>query len=107
MNPLTLFRSCQLYLDCTICLVPRRLSFDENVRAKEGGKDNFPWSLAVHHQSLGFRARLCHAKHEAPEEEAAVPWLFVRHVENFLILIEIAVSKIEITVSQVSKLQLL
>ena len=31
----------------------------------------FPWSLAVHHQSLAFRARLCHAKNEAPEEEAA------------------------------------
>ena len=29
----------------------------------------FPWSLAVHHQSLAFRARLCHAKNEAPEEE--------------------------------------
>ena len=64
------------------CLVPRRLSFD--VRAKEGGKETtgemalhppsvpFPWSLAVHHQSLAFRARLCHAKNEAPEEEAAV-----------------------------------
>ena len=30
----------------------------------------FPWSLAVHHQSLAFRARLHHAKNEAPEEEA-------------------------------------
>ena len=29
----------------------------------------FPWSLAVHHQSPTFRARLCHAKNEAPEEE--------------------------------------
>ena len=37
------------------CLVPRRLSLDENERAKEGGKEPsvpFPWSLAVHHQSL-------------------------------------------------------
>ena len=33
----------------------------------------FPWSLAVHHQSLAFRARLCHAKNEAPEEEAGGP----------------------------------
>ena len=52
------------------------------MRAKEGGKETtggrlrlpsvpFPWSLAVHHQSLAFRARLCHAKNEAPEEEAA------------------------------------
>ena len=24
------------------CLVPRRLSFDENVRAKEGGKETLP-----------------------------------------------------------------
>ena len=64
------------------CLVPSRLSFD--VRAKEGGKETtgetalrppsvpFPWSLAVHHQLLAFRARLCHAKNEAPEEEASV-----------------------------------
>ena len=50
------------------CLVPRRLCFDENVRAKEGGSVPFPLSLAVHHQSLAFRAR--HAKNEAPEEEA-------------------------------------
>ena len=32
----------------------------------------FPRSLAVHHQSLAFRARLCHAKNEAPEEEAGM-----------------------------------
>ena len=34
----------------------------------------FPWSDvrsdAVHHRSLAFRARLYHAKNEAPEEEA-------------------------------------
>ena len=29
----------------------------------------FPWSLAVHHQSLAFRARLYDAKNEAPGEE--------------------------------------
>ena len=37
------------------CLVPRRLSLDENVRAKEGGKETsapFPWFFAAHHQSL-------------------------------------------------------
>ena len=55
-------------------LVPRRLSLDENVRAKEGGKETtsvpLPWSLTVHHQSLAFRARLYDAKNEAPEEEA-------------------------------------
>ena len=59
----------------TTCLVPRRLSLDENVRAKEGGKETtpsvpFPWSLAVHHQSLAFRARLYDEKNEVSEEEA-------------------------------------
>ena len=57
----------------TPCLVPRRLSLDENVPAKEGGKERyvpFPWSLAVHHRSVAFRARLYHAKNEAPKEEA-------------------------------------
>ena len=50
------------------------LSLDENVREKEGGKETtvtFPWFLAVHHQSLAFRARLYHAKNEGPGEEAA------------------------------------
>ena len=70
---------------CGYCLVPRRLSLslspslspslslDENVRAKEGGKEPsvpFPWSLTVHHKSLAFRARLYDAKNEAPEEGA-------------------------------------
>ena len=31
---------------------------------------SFPWSLAVHHQSLAFCARLYDKKNEAPEEEA-------------------------------------
>ena len=60
------------------CLVPRRLSLDENWRSKEGRREGglnlpsvpFPLSLAVHHRSLAFRARLYHAKTEAPEEEA-------------------------------------
>ena len=56
------------------CLVPRRLSLDENVRAKEGRKERLPsvsspWTLAVHHWSLAFSACLYHAKNEAPEEE--------------------------------------
>jgi len=53
-------------------LLPRTqtsLSLDENVRAKEGGKETtgetslrlpslpFPWSLAVHHQSLDSTLR--------------------------------------------------
>ena len=54
------------------CLVPRRLSFDENVRAKEGGKETTgpfhgPLRFITSHS---FRARLCHAKNETPEEEA-------------------------------------
>ena len=60
------------------------LSLDENVRAKEGGKETtgetalrlpsvpFPWSLAVHHQSLAFGARLYDTKNEAPEEKAGL-----------------------------------
>ena len=60
------------------------VSLDENVRVKEGGKETtgetalrlpsvaFPWSLAAHHQSLSFRARLYDEKNEAPEEEAVL-----------------------------------
>ena len=46
-------------LSGNICLVPRRLSLDENVRAKEGRKESvlFQWSLAVHHQSLAITLR--------------------------------------------------
>ena len=77
------------------CLVPRRLSLDENVRAKEGGKEttgetsfrrpsvHFPWSLAVHHQSLAFRARLYDAKNEAPEEEAGSAHYFMINSQLF------------------------
>ena len=45
---------------------------DENVRAKEGGKE----TTGPSHGSLrfitshSFRARLCYAKNKAPEEEA-------------------------------------
>ena len=68
-----LFASWSQWIKAYNCLVPRRLSLDENVRAKEGGKETpFPWSLAVHHQSLAFRARLYHSKNEAPEEEAGL-----------------------------------
>ena len=41
--------------------LPRTQTSLFDVRAKEGGKESsvpFPWSLAVHHQSLAFRARL-------------------------------------------------
>ena len=65
----------------TDCLVPRRLSFDEKVCAKEGGKETtgetrFACRLYPSHGPLrfitshSFRARLCHAKNVAPEEEA-------------------------------------
>ena len=94
-----------------LCLVPRRLSLDENVRAKEGGRETVgtcftfsspePLGLICNrpttwprNDGLGtrmpegacrlypshgplrfitshsFRACLCHAKKEAPEEEA-------------------------------------
>ena len=60
------------------CLVPRRLSFDENVRAKKGGKETTGNACRLYPShgplrfitSHSFRARLCHAKNEAPEEEA-------------------------------------
>ena len=77
------------------CLVPRRLSLDENVREKEGGKERtgetsvpFPWSLAVHHQSLAFHARLYDAKNEASEEEAAPSWcsMFVNDSQSVPLL---------------------
>ena len=59
-----------------------------DVRAKEGGKETtgetcFACRLYPSHGPLrcisshSFRARLCHAKNEAPEEEAV---LAVRHV---------------------------
>ena len=64
------------------------LSRDENLRAREGGKEKtgetciasllygFPWFLALSHQSLTFCARLntkpC--ENEAPEEEAGIAW---------------------------------
>ena len=43
------------------------------MREEEGGKETtvpFPWFLAVHHQSLAFRARLDHARNETPQGEA-------------------------------------
>ena len=50
-----------------VCHVPRGLSLDVSLRAKEGGKEkrlrfsslSFPWSLAFRHQSLSYNARLC------------------------------------------------
>jgi len=57
------------------------VSLADNLRPKEGGKEktgetslrlasfSFPWSLALRHQSLAFRARLC-VKKEAPDQEA-------------------------------------
>ena len=62
-------------------LTQRSLSLDENLRAKESGKEKtsktslllssftFPWSLALRHQSLAVRPSFC-AKNDAPKEEA-------------------------------------
>ena len=45
----------------------------------------FTWSLAVHHQSLAFRARLYHAKKEPPEEEAVSFNVIVfTYIRNFV-----------------------
>ena len=53
-------------------------SYPDVSLSKEGGKENsFPCSLALHHQSLTFRTRLC-TENEAPEEEAGgVPFHLV------------------------------
>ena len=64
------------------CLVPRRLSLRENLRAKDGGKEK-TGETAVFTLPMGacasspvtrvLRSPLCetmHAKNEAPEEEA-------------------------------------
>ena len=67
------------------CLVPRRLSLDENVRAKEGGKETsapFPWFLAVHYQSLA--STINRPKNEAPEEEAAYSASFRSYIWGLL-----------------------
>ena len=76
------------------CLVLRRFPLDENVREKEGGKETtgetalrlpsvpFPWSLAVHHQSLAFCARLYDEKNEAPEEEAGIWKIYFRRLHQ-------------------------
>lgn len=72
------------FLNTVHCFVPKglSLSLDENVFAKDGGKDktgetalrlssfSFSWSFALCHQSLPFFARLC-AKNKASEEEEA------------------------------------
>ena len=44
----------------------------------------FPRSLAVHHQSLAFRARLYDAKNEAPGEEAGVQVYLLNKFPNIL-----------------------
>ena len=68
---------------CSLRRTQRSLSFDENVRTEDGGKDktgetalrlssfSFSWSLALCHQSLPFCARLC-AKNT--EEVALFMW---------------------------------
>ena len=78
----------QFFLLMVAIYLPRTqtsLSLDENVRAKEGGKETtgetalrlrsvpFPRSLAVHHQSLASHGLV---KNEAPEGEAGHLQLF-------------------------------
>ena len=52
-------------------LVPRRLSLDEDVRAKEGGKQTAVCTLSMVPCGSSAVAHLYLAKNEAPEEEAA------------------------------------
>ena len=60
---------------CSDCLVPRRLSLDENVRAKEGGKETTGetspavCTLPMVPRGSSPVARLYLAKNEATEEE--------------------------------------
>ena len=72
---------------CSLRRTQGSLSFDENVRTEDGGKDktgetalrlssfSFSWSLALCHQSLPFCARLC-AKNKASEEEEAALFMW-------------------------------
>ena len=68
-------RSEELQVSCDPCLVPRRLSRCARKGRREG---DIACRLYPSHGPLrcitshSFRARLCHAKNEAPEEEAAV-----------------------------------
>ena len=69
----------------SVSLVPRRLSLDENLHAKEGGKEktasplNFasllypsrgPLRFFTSHSRFALASMRNHAKNEAPEEEA-------------------------------------
>ena len=89
------WNSLSRYMFCVVrnehFLLPRTQtshSLDENVRAKEGGKETsvpFPWFLAVHHQSLASTInRLYLAKNEAPEEEAAYSASFRSYIWELL-----------------------
>ena len=54
---MTLIPTCQ-FIQCRNCLVPRRLSRCARKGRWEGPSVPFPWSLAVHHQSLVSRSPL-------------------------------------------------
>ena len=56
------------------CLVPRLLSFDENVRAEEDGKETAVCTLAMVSCGSLPVARLYLAKNEAPEEAVLLAW---------------------------------
>ena len=65
---------------------PKRLSLDENLRAKEGEKEkksfSFPWSLALRNHSLAFRAHLCEKREsEAPGSLWGISWEATREGE--------------------------
>ena len=77
------------------CLVPKSLSLSMKMcQQRKAGRRQpsvpSPWSPAVHHQSLAFRARLCHVKIEAPKEKAVTEsgWILLhRHLQPLLAFI--------------------
>ena len=68
--------------------VQRKAGRRQRVRRFACRRIPFSWSLAVHHQSLAFRARLCHEKNKAPEEASVfhrfLPLLFAFFLQGAL-----------------------
>ena len=71
------------------CLVPRRLSRCARKGRREGDSRLYPSHGPLRFiTSHSFRARLCHAKNEAPEEEAdSFPYLETRGREALQIFL--------------------
>lgn len=79
-----------------VCLVPRRLSLDVSLRAKEGGKEkrlrfsslSFPWSLAFvtsrSHIALAYVRDQSAKKQEASKKEQETDYLVITPVVEIL-----------------------